>query len=276
MHIVLSYCSPRSLEGGDICTTAPGKEISSSNYTIKGCTFSENSAGPNDNAEKLYQEDYRFLAEGFGRGGGLCVIIDKLSKNNSIQVSECRFTENSAVWGGGLYIAVVGSAFKNVIIISNCIFQKNNCTDNNFGGGGAIVGYQAYQGNYPKDNVVNFTSCSFEANTAGFGGGFSFYSSMSRDIMPNQMIFVSSNWTKNAAHIGAALNIAPQVWEPYTHDVETVILFSDCKFTSNRLLYNIETMETYTGYQRGGGTFIALGYHIQVQGTLTTQLVLCS
>lgn len=262
LHIILSYCGPRTLKNN--CTTALAKEIKSSIYIINGCIFNENSAG----SEHSERENPKLLAEGFSRGGGLCIIIDTSSSLNSIQVTECNFTENSALWGGGLYLALVGNAHDNIINVSNCIFSNNSCTESRYAGGGAIVGYQKYQDTHPQNNSVNFTSCSFESNRAGIGGGFSFYSSMSIDT-PNQMIFMKTNWTKNIAEIGAALNISPQIWKMFVRDSKTKIILSDCRFTSNSLLNDIDSIEMYKTYKKGDGVLFAVGYYIVFQNTIT-------
>ena len=265
LHIVLSYCGQRNANMKNNCAMALKKKVKSSKYNIKGCSFSENKAGPNyiDN-----QENPKLLAEGFSRGGGLSIIVDTNSSANSIQVMDCSFAGNSALWGGGLYLVLVGNAHNNTIHISNCTFSNNSCTGDHYGGGGAIVGYQEDRRTHPYDNTVNFSTSCFESNRAGIGGGFSFYSGSSTDS-PNQMIFWQSRWTRNLANIGAGIYIAPQIWRSYVHDQKTKIVLSDCTFTSNRLIDNITSMERNKSYHRGAGILFSVGYYIVLKNTIT-------
>ena len=258
LHIVLSYCGQRNASTENICTAALRREIKSSKYSIKGCIFNENRAGYADN-----HESPKLLAEGFSRGGGLSIIVDTNSSANSIQVMDCSFAGNTALWGGGLYLVLVGNAHNNTIHISNCTFSNNSCTGDHYGGGGAMVGYQEDQDTHPHDNTVNFSNCSFESNRAGFGGGFSFYSGNLTDL-PNKMIFWQSRWTGNMANIGAGVNIAPKSLRLYVHDQKTKIVFNHCQFTKNRL---ISAQEKNKSYRRGAGIFFTVGYYIVLEYT---------
>ena len=263
LHIVLSYCGQRNANENN-SAMASRKEAKSSKYNIKGCSFSENKAGPNyiDNPENP-----KLLAEGFSRGGGMSLVVGINSNANSIQVMDCSFAGNTALWGGGLYLVLVGNAHNNTIHISNCTFSNNSCTGDHYGGGGAMVGYQEDQDTHPHDNTVNFSACCFESNRAGFGGGFSFYSGTLTDS-PNQMIFWQSRWTGNLAKIGAGVNIAPQIWRSYVHDLKTKIVLADCSFTSNMLIDNIATVKKNKSYNRGGGIFFSVGYRIVLEDTI--------
>ena len=261
LHIVISYCGPRTLNGD--CTTRVRK-TKSSEYAIGNCSFSNNSAG----SHHVKREDPKLIAEGFSRGGGLSIAIDTNSSDNTIQVMDCSFAGNTALWGGGLYLVLVGNAYNNMIHISNCVFSNNNCaTGNDYAGGGAVVGYQEDQHTHPYDNTVKFSTCCFESNRAGIGGGFIFYSGAPADS-PNQMIFWQSRWTRNLANLGAGIYIGPLFWRSYVHDRKTKIVLSNCNFTSNRLINNITTMESNKSYRRGAGILFSFGYHIVLEGTV--------
>ena len=259
LHIVFSYCGPRTLKS--TCATEL-ESVRSSEYIIKNCVFSNNIAC----LHHVNRDDPRFLAEGFSRGGGLSIVVNTNSSANSILVMDCNFTGNTALWGGGLYIAVVGDAYSNIVKVSNCTFINNSCTGNHYAGGGAIVGYQKNQ-HAPYNNTVNFTTCRFEANIAGIGGGFSFYSSMSIDL-PNHVIFIKSNWSSNRAKIGAAFHIGPQIWKMFVYDSKTKILFRNCMFSHNSLINGIDTIEMYQSFNKGGGVLLAVGYRLELQDTI--------
>ena len=127
LHIVLSYCSPRILsDPTDKCLDMQGRDISYSSYLIKNCNFSDNTNRHNDT--KLFPEDTELLAEGFSRGGGLSVVLDRNSTANMLHIIGCTFTRNSALWGGGLYVAIIGNLVDNSVEVEQCIFLNNHCT----------------------------------------------------------------------------------------------------------------------------------------------------
>ena len=255
LHIVLTYCRPRKLTDQYNCSKS-GNETSNSVYNITKCNFIGNEADSTLVNGSVFNNQHELLAEGFNRGGGLSIVIDINSKDNKILVMDNNFTSNSATWGGGLYVAIVANSTNNNVTISNCTFYNNNSP--HLGGGGAIIGYQHYQG-YPQDNSITFDTCSFENNSALFGGGVSFYASPSTELV-NKFVFRSCKWSRNGAKLGSAVDISPQVWESYVHDLKTFILFSDCNFTSN---YPTEPKNhTYVAYLSGSGAFIAVGYRI--------------
>lgn len=219
LHIVLSYCSPRSVSGNYNCSTGSGRDIAKSHCRIRKCTFSNNFGGNSrlHHDNRPFSEDSQLLATGFGRGGGLCIVIDKKSAFNIFEVTHCNFTDNSAIWGGGLYISILGNAQRNNISINDCVFYNNSCST--LAGGGANIGFQAYNDNHPQGNTIQLNHCTFTENKAVFGGGVSFYSSSS-SMFPNEMIFKQCIWYRNVGDIGAAVNISPQVWKAYIYDLK--------------------------------------------------------
>ena len=256
LHIVLSYCQPRNLTDMHNCSES-GMVISHSVYSITKCNFTSNSAGSIATLVNGYSHN-KLLAEGFNRGGGLSIVIDMHSKENTVLVVDSNFANNKATWGGGLYIEILANSSNNNVTISNCMFNKNSSP--HYGGGGAIIGYQDYQHTCPQNNSITFEACLFKNNSALFGGGVSFYASPSTDLH-NSLIFRNCTWDKNEAKLGSAVDISPQVWESYVYDIKTFILFSDCIFLSN---YPTEPkIRTYNkAYIRGIGAFLAIGYRV--------------
>ena len=254
LHIVLSYCHPRKLTDEYSCRKS---EISHSVYNITKCNFIGNAADYSLVNGSVFNNQHELLAEGFNRGGGLSIIIDKFSKDNKVLVVDSKFTNNLASWGGGLYIAIVANSSNNNVIISYCTFFNNSSP--RLGGGGVVIGYQHYQGLYPQENSITFVTCSFKNNSAQIGGGVSFYSSPSTDFS-NKVVFRNCTWNGNDAKFGSAVDISPQAWESYVHDLKTILLFSDCNFLSN---YPTEPKNhTYVTYLSGSGAFIAVGYRV--------------
>ena len=254
LHIVLSYCQPRNLTEKYNCSKS---EISHSVYNITKCNFIGNAADSTLVNGSVFNNQHELLAEGFNRGGGLSIVIDMYSKDNKVLVIDSKFTNNSASWGGGLYVAIVANSSNSNVIISNCKFYNNSSP--HLGGGGAVIGYQHYQGLYPQENSITFNTCSFKENSALIGGGVSFYSSPSTDFL-NKVVFRNCTWNGNDAKLGSAVDISPQAWESYVHDLKTSLLFSDCNFLSN---YPTEPKNhTYVTYLSGSGAFLAVGYRV--------------
>ena len=259
LHIVLSYCQPRNLADTYICSESDhGMKIAESVYNITRCNFARNTADAKlINHSNIFRNQHGFLAEGFNRGGGLSIVIDKYSMENKVLVVDSKFTNNSATWGGGLYVAIVANSSNNSVTISNCIFYNNSSPC--LGGGGAIIGYQHYQGLRPQGNSITFETCSFENNSAKFGGGVRFYASQSSDWI-NVLRFRNCSWTRNKAILGSAVDISPQVWELFVCDLKTLILFSNCSFIHNYIKEPLK--RTYSSYFSGSGAFLAIGYRI--------------
>ena len=136
LHIVLSYCSPRPLsDPTDKCFDV---QISYSSYLIQGCIFTNHIDGPgyNDTSCGHFPEDTELLAEGFSRGGGLSVVLDRNSTANSLHIIGCNFTGNSAVWGG-LHSHGRKLSQQHCIHVENSVFLNNHCT--HLSGGGVVL-----------------------------------------------------------------------------------------------------------------------------------------
>lgn len=264
LHIVLSYCKPRSISEHYNCSATFGRDVNNSIYSIVNCTFSHNTGGDSSHNQddNPFLEEPQLLATGFGRGGGLCIVLDKQCTSNSVEVADCIFLENSALWGGGLYIVVLENAQNNTITVKDSKFVNNSCLQ--LAGGGANIGFQVYHNNRPQGNWITFHHCRFANNKAVFGGGVSFYSSSSR-YLPNTVTFQECTWSNNIAEIGAAVNISPQVWKAYVYDLKIRIIFRDCTFKYN-YLSNLHQMDRNISYKKGRGTFSAVGYRIWFEG----------
>ena len=257
LYLVLSYCHPRYYA----CQDDSRKTIANSQYVIRECNFSRNVAthrteNIKTNTNNSFIDNSKFFAEGFGRGGGLSIVIDKNSTSNKVNVSQCNFIENSAIWGGGLN-AVVSESSHNSLYVIACKFYNNSCK---FGGGGADVSYQNHVEKYPHGNIMVFEGCSFHNNKARFGGGLRFHSSLSNGDS-NAITLSNCNWMFNTAHIGAAIYIAS-----FSYDFTTKIAVSNCMVMSNHLTGD----KGSKGPSKilGRGILLAKGCHINFEGTV--------
>lgn len=131
LSIVLSYCGTRH-RGNYKCPNNIRNNVNGSSYYIERCNFTKNSAA--DIPNKLETDT---IDEGFGKGGGLSIVIDKNATDNLIQITDCNFYENSAKWGGALYLKIQANSLNNTVYIRNCTFCNNTCK---IAGGGIDVG----------------------------------------------------------------------------------------------------------------------------------------
>ena len=129
-----------------------------------------------------------------GKGGALCIYMNDGAVNNTIEISDSHFIENSATWGGALYISLHGSAFGNNITIRRSDIKENEVQTK--GGGGVAIGYSSVNGSSPNCNNISFHDCSFAKNKAAFGGGTAIHTSRrsKKSYVLNSIEFVNCSW----------------------------------------------------------------------------------
>ena len=263
LYIEISYCGPRKFTKNSTCPFK-GRNIGSSKYYIRECIFSENKAGYISGPLNI--EESETLIQGFGRGGGMCFIID-ISSNNSVEVLNCNFKMNSGIWGGGLYVTVQDDSHSNRVSFRNSNFLENVC---DHAGGGVDVGYLFSLTKPSINNSITFESCRFHENKAEFGGGISIFSTPSLNMNnKNHISLKDCNWSRNVAKIGAAIDISPHIWLSPSFDLNTQLQFSDCIIEHNYLHDRMGSKKNNASYVRGRGSFSASGYDLTLQGSIT-------
>ena len=271
VHVEFTYCTLGHYKCNWL--SAHKRRLSGNiKYTFQNCHFLRNNADPENTGFVQYANGTHF--HGFGKGGGLCVIVKGAATNNTVNITNCVFQENSAIWGGGLYVVFQDSPKNNTIIIHNSTFESNNCYK--YGGGGANVGYLFFKESPPQNNSVTFQSCSFTNNTAKYGGGIEFYSSQVKEIycnLNNSIIFLNCTWKQNKAQYGSAVDISPHVWDTLSTGFLPVPVFENCTFSSNWVIYKhyFSWSKLWVQFKIGNGAFLAVGYRIQFKGTLLFQ-----
>ncbi len=264
-YIEFSYCTPGGLNEG-ICNGQRNDRAENSIYRIEGCMFKDNNAATIDAEKTSYVSASGTNFQGLGRGGGLCIHLKGHSSNNSINVANCWFIENSAIWGGGLYISFQDAPVSNVINIENTTFINNNCTLN--GGGGVDVGFLFlyFEAKRQKSNNVSFHKCNFQNNSADYGGGILLYYSTSSDyiILENNVKFDSCTWKENKAKFGSAVNIATHTWDSLKRGYLPSPVFKDSTFEDN--IASRGEMLLGKSSIIGKGTFMAVGIDIEFEG----------
>ena len=221
---------------------------------ITNCHFTANNAstGSNFSVERMPvgKDNY------FGRGGGLNVNL-KGAKGVQLSVDECVFENNTAHRGGGVFLYFLAWSQNNDIIITQSTFTNNECTTQQitksvYSAGGALG--TLYQ-TKTTGNRYTVSNCTFENNTAYFGGGMSMGTQKGKESTGT---FLISNCTfrNNMALLGSAVdlfcyspNAGPREWPCLVTP-----MIEDSSFSENGAVYS------YNNNQKGR-TFTTL--HLQ-------------
>ena len=240
--------------------------------TFQFCYFLDNNASNRDPESTGFvygPSDF----QGMGRGGGLCIFLKAQVATITINISDCEFKRNSAIWGAGLYLMLHNGSSNNKIYVNDVTFASNICYK--FGGGGAKVHYvYLFNDSRPlKNNSISFESSTFVNNTANFGGGIVFFSSQRCKSCPdlnNTIQFLNCVWRSNTAHYGSAINIEPPIWNTPSTGLLPVPVFENCSFISNQVTdkKSFTCTEYCVQREHGRGAFLATGYSIQFKGKL--------
>ena len=111
-------------------------------------------------------------------GGGVHLIIQDSSNKNKFDLSDMLIYSNTAHSGGGIFIHIRDSSVASRVQVFNSYVFFNSLLPSethDMMGGGVHVEFSTVNATFRTDNIVNFTMCWFEFNTAeqGVGGGLS-------------------------------------------------------------------------------------------------------
>ena len=264
LYIEFTYCTPGGLTE-HICNGEANERTQNSSYTIRQCTFKDNIATNTNASTTSYIRASRNNFQGLGRGGGVCINFRGQAKYNSINISNCTFHHNSAIWGGGINIAFHDFPASNMVNLENVNFTNNICSFN--GGGGIDVGFLFRDGYKLINNKIYFYACEIVENSAEYGGGTLLYSSTSSDFtdLGNEIKFERSTWRENTAIFGAGINIATHTWDTLRRGLLPSPVFSDCTFESNYIMNNyVKSSDRH--HLEGKAAFITIGVDVKFEG----------
>ena len=239
--VEFSYCKP----GSNYIPCTYNNYNNKSSYLFYNCTFNHNTASTLNSYHTSYpNETFGTGNQQFGRGGGLSVFFKGHSIQNRIKVCNCIFDHNYAVWGGGYHSDIVDYSTGNVLTLENCEFTNNHCYYNNTvittgtGGGGARIAFLFYDPRSKvNNNSVQFINCTFQFNTAYYGGGLSCRISKEHNetIASNSLELVNCTWAENVARTGSGVDI---ISHAFPHGVSPVVTIVNCNFTANNNSYS--------------------------------------
>ena len=236
LFIEFTKCSP-GVASYNNCNHDEGHNTNAI-YTIRNCKFSHNII----NASKLYLKVW--YRPGIS-GGGAYIVFDSNATNISVTFFQCTLHSNYAPhYGGGMKVMFLNSAQNNKVSLQSTVFTCNSVSFGDPMGGGLQIIFLFYYQDYgfPNNNIVNFTSCDFKNNTARSGGGVSVVSSaIPVEDTNNAIYFSNCTWTGNTALYGAAVHIAPGIWATEKNSHFPVLVFSNTKISSNKVIPTIRT-----------------------------------
>ena len=235
LYIEFSYCKPNTT---DFKACKPSKQLqANANYRINNCTFIDNIGTSIKEETTKYIFPSGHVHQQFGRGGAISVHFKGNATNNSIAILNCYMLNNGAVWGGGILVDILDFAQNNHVIIKDVHFKLNYIPIKTGTGGGAFRVHYYPQTDNPK-NILNFTNCIFDSNSAYYGGGVSLSTNREKNVLTatNGITMRSCIWKNNTAHIGSAVDLSSYYDVP---DGRLVIpIFINCSFSqhSNNLI----------------------------------------
>ena len=211
-YVEFPYCAP----GDENCTSEESNTTANHNttYFFSNCTFAHNKA---DSIDRSNHSTY-ILPLGrnhiaFGRGGGLSIFFNGRASGNRVNISNCHFENNTALWGGGLFVEFHDSAGDNHVTVSGSILTRNKCfttKESGTGGGGMRIGHYVYGAVGPAGNRIILSGCHFYKNSALNGGALSISPTL-QDTVVHQLASINISlcyFEDNTARLGAAVHIA--------------------------------------------------------------------
>ena len=241
LYIEFPFCLPDNFPNSAL---SENHLNSNSNYNISACYFANNIA-TKTNLLKSFFRSSTCTKQTFGHGGGMSVFFRGNSTNNTIDIINTEFVNNTAVWGGGLFIEFNHYASGNTVTIKECSqFSNNKCSDDDdnpdiTGGGGVQIVYAPYNNLIsPHHNGINFSYCNFANNTAYWGGGVSYVTLTEQHATgTNSLYFTNCHWQYNVAKFGAAVDMS--LYQSMTSGIVQAVVFENCSFVSNSAVYNV-------------------------------------
>ena len=206
-----------------------------STYSFHDCLFSGNRAPGNyiNHISTLTSSsDWR----GQGLGGAISIYIRGTSSNNHVEIRNCTFSNNLAIWGGGLLILLQDRANYNTISIVDSMFESNRAVS---AGAGTCIKHFLQENSEEDRNKISYQNCTFHDNHGDVGGGVAFYSVHSRSPSTYNITFINSTWSNNEALFGSAVIMSPAIFDRLNNGHLPSPSFKNSTFTSNTVIRHL-------------------------------------
>ena len=224
-------------------------------YLFTDCHFLRNEARWSNVSEK---KDLDTPELPFSRGGGLAVFFKGNASGCNVTISACKFEGNRASWGGGLQVIMEDKTEDNSVIIEGTTFLRNKA---DLSAGGARMGSIPLHSQLSWNRFI-ISNCSFVQNKAVWGGGVSIFgktiasNKQSEPAVP-QFHFKQSTWQHNKASVGAAMALYLYNYNKYhigPHIPYRVCFDGDTVFEFN----HVQDLQHQGDLKMGQGTLYSL------------------
>ena len=242
-------------------------------FQFYDCTFENNTAN-NSHYDYSYTDILGEVNEGFGRGGGVYVLLNIRGLTNvNVSFFNCKFIANNAFLGGGLSVKIYSyhKWTSNIhIIITDSVFEQNGCNKHRAGfGGGAHLTLHTplHTDSHISDSQYSLKNVTFKGNCAELGGGVYHFSNRQdvQDIQDsNHMTFDNCTFQKNKAHMGSAIIMPPDVDRRLSGGYSMTFTFLNCQFLDNFVYFN--KLSVHSQRTAGVGTVYISSYDIDFEG----------
>ena len=185
------------------------------------------------------------IHKGYGRGGGVYVLIRSGLDNITVSFLRCKFTNNHAFLGGGLAVDTYGATENLKVMIKDSTFERNGCNhtenpamDTSTGsGGGAHLTFDTF--NVVRQTKITnshyiVTNTDFIENCAEQGGGVYHFSGKYSEPS-NSVSFDNCTFQGNRAHMGSAVILPPSVDRKVISGYSVNVTFKECQFLENHV-----------------------------------------
>jgi predicted outer membrane repeat protein len=197
-------------------------------------------------------------------GGGASIVLGGNTANVNISISDSTFKDNYVEsCGAGLLILLYNSSNNNRISVVGATIENNTVGSREVGGGlqifySACFGGTTIPSSFPT-STLEFVSCKFDNNRAYSGGGVNIYSNQLPDGDDKRAVhFINCSWTGNtASRYGAAVHIMAGVLVSGVRIHYHPIVFTDCKFVSNKIVPETFQGDNLQVQINGGGALFS-------------------
>ena len=247
-------------------------------FQFQDSTFENNTANTSQ-YYSLYTNVLGKARKGYGRGGGVYVLLSSGLRNVSVNFWNCTFIGNRAFVGSGLAVRIYGEKSKPTVDIHVTVmdsnFRKNGCDDNksknpSLGGGAQLTFASHLRKSYVINSHYIIRNVQFTENCAELGGGVNHISgkqiqNFNDDHGSNSITFDNCSLEGNTAHMGLAVFLASSIHTRLSTGNSIKVKFSDCLFTLNDA---IDTNNSLSVNQITLGTGIVYisSYNIHFEG----------
>ena len=241
LYIEFPFCNPQlpeDCEGG--YPEIMQQFFTDVEFEISNCQFEQNVGHMWHPIEYIYLLPHDKNHLSFGNGGGLSIFFSH-ANSSTVTVTNSLFKNNSAEWGGGLFVEYQEMSWNNSFVMNHCVFKENTAIRNlnvskTMGGGGMKLGYIFYNHSVVSHNSMQFFDCTFQNNTAFWGGGALFNAAREKRVKStNTLEFHNCSWIDNRGRVGSALDTS--VWAPLSSGSSVKPKFTNCRFIGNDDIY---------------------------------------